>query len=82
MKLKVNPIDLIESLPYDAPIQLNADEIDVVEEDVLIQSEKKSEVINEDVQTQESTTIDKVKQAPKTTDSDLDVNDEGQITLF
>lgn len=81
-KLKVNQIDLIESLAYDAPIQLNADEIDVVEEDVLIQSEKKSEVINEDVQTQESTTIDKVKQAPKTTDSDLDVNDEGQITLF
>ena len=81
-KLKVNQIDLIESLAYDAPIQLNADEIDVVEEDVLIQSEKKSEVINEDVQTQESTTIDKVKQAPKTTDSDLDDNDEGQITLF
>ena len=81
-KLKVNQIDLIESLAYDAPIQLNADEIDVVEEDVLIQSEKKSEVINEDVQTQESTTIDKVKQAPKTTDSDLDINDEGQITLF
>ena len=81
-KLKVNQIDLIGSLAYDAPIQLNADEIDVVEEDVLIQSEKKSEVINEDVQTQESTTIDKVKQAPRTTDSDLDVNDEGQITLF
>ena len=81
-KLKVNQIDLIESLAYDAPIQLNADDIDVVEEDVLIQSEKKSEVINEVVQTQESTTIDKVKQAPKTTDSDLDVNDEGQITLF
>ena len=81
-KLKVNQIDLIESLAYDAPIQLDADEIDVVEEDVLIQSEKKSEVINEVVPTHESTSIDKVEQAPKTTDSDLDVNDEGQITLF
>ena len=81
-KLKVNQIDLIESLAYDAPIQLNADEIDVVEEDVLIQSEKKSEVINEVVPTHETTSIDKVEQAPKTTDSDLDVNDEGQITLF
>ena len=81
-KLKVNQIDLIGSLAYDAPIQLNADEIDVVEEDVLIQSEKKSEVINEVVPTHESTSIDKVEQAPKTTDSDLDVNDEGQITLF
>ena len=81
-KLKVNQIDLIESLAYDAPIQLNADDIDVVEEDVLIQSEKKSEVINEVVPTHESTSIDKVEQAPKTTDSDLDVNDEGQITLF
>ena len=81
-KLKVNQIDLIESLAYDAPIQLNADEIDVFEEDVLIQSEKKSEVINEVVPTHETTSIDKVEQAPKTTDSDLDVNDEGQITLF
>ena len=81
-KLKVNQIDLIESLAYDAPIQLNADEIDVVAEDVLIQSEKKSEVINEVVPTHETTSIDKVEQAPKTTDSDLDVNDEGQITLF
>ncbi|MGY8925266.1 MAG: DNA gyrase/topoisomerase IV subunit A [Flavobacteriales bacterium] len=81
-KLKVNQIDLIESLAYDAPIQLNADDIDVVEEDVLIQSEKKSEVINEVVPTHETTSIDKVEQAPKTTDSDLDVNDEGQITLF
>ena len=81
-KLKVNQIDLIESLAYDAPIQLTADEIDVVEEDVLIQSEKKSEVINEVVPTHETTSIDKVEQAPKTTDSDLDVNDEGQITLF
>ena len=81
-KLKVNQIDLIESLAYDAPAQLNADEIDVVEEDVLIQSEKKSEVINEVVPTHETTSIDKVEQAPKTTDSDLDVNDEGQITLF
>ena len=81
-KLKVNQIDLIESLAYDAPIQLNADEIDVVEEDVLIQSEKKSEVINEVVPTHETTSIDKVEQAPKTTDSDLDDNDEGQITLF
>ena len=81
-KFKVNQIDLIESLAYDAPIQLNADEIDVVEEDVLIQSEKKSEVINEVVPTHETTSIDKVEQAPKTTDSDLDVNDEGQITLF
>ena len=78
----MNQIDLIESLAYDAPIQLNADEIDVVEEDVLIQSEKKSEVINEVVPTHETTSIDKVEQAPKTTDSDLDVNDEGQITLF
>ena len=81
-KLKVNQIDLIESLAYDAPAQLNANEIDVVEEDVLIQSEKKSEVINEVVPTHETTSIDKVEQAPKTTDSDLDVNDEGQITLF
>ena len=81
-KLKVNQIDLIESLPYEAPIQLVADEIDVVEEDVLIQSEKKTEVIKEVEPTQESTSTNTVEQAPKTTDLDLDVNDEGQITLF
>ena len=81
-KLKVNQIDLIESLPYEAPIQLVADEIDVVEEDVLIQSEKKTEVIKEVEPTQESTSTNTVEQAPKTTNLDLDVNDEGQITLF
>jgi topoisomerase-4 subunit A len=81
-KLKVNQIDLIESLPYEAPIQLVADEIDVVEEDVLIQSEKKIEVIKEVEPAQESTSTNTVEQAPKTTDLDLDVNDEGQITLF
>ena len=81
-KLKVNQIDLIESLPYEAPIQLVADEIDVIEEDVLIQSEKKIEVIKEVEPAQESTSTNTVEQAPKTTDLDLDVNDEGQITLF
>jgi topoisomerase-4 subunit A len=78
----VNQIDLIESLPYEAPIQLVADEIDVVEEDVLIQSEKKIEVIKEVEPAQESTSTNTVEQAPETTDLDLDVNDEGQITLF
>ena len=81
-KLKLKQIDLMESLHYDAPIQLAADEIEVVEEEVLVQSEKKTGVIEEVETIQETTPVNKLEKAPKTRDLGLDVNDEGQITLF
>ena len=80
-KLKVNQIDLIESLPYEAPLQIPADEIDVVEEEIVnkLEATQTPQDFESDIDTR---TIEKRKDAPKISDSDLDINEEGQITLF
>ena len=80
-KLKVNQIDLIESLPYEAPLQIPADDIDVVEEEVVnkLEATETSKDFKSDIDT---STTEKRKDAPKISDSDLDINEEGQITLF
>ena len=80
-KLKVNQIDLMESLPYEAPLQIPADEIVVVEEEVV----DKSGVTETTQQTgtyTDTSLKEKSKEESKASDSDLDINNEGQITLF
>ena len=80
-KIKVNQIDLMESLPYEAPLQIPADEIVVVEEEVV----DKSDVTDTAQQTgtyNDTSLIEKSKEEPKASDSDLDIDSEGQITLF
>jgi len=80
-KLKVNQIDLMESLPYVAPLQIPADEIVVVEEEVV----DKSDVTETTQQTgtyTDTSLKEKSKEESKASDSDLDINIEGQITLF
>jgi len=80
-KLKVNQIDLMESLPYEAPLQIPADEIVVVEEEVV----DKSDVTETTQQTgtyTDTSLKEKSKEESKASDSDLDINSEGQITLF
>ena len=80
-KLKVNQIDLMESLPYEAPLQIPADEIVVVEEEVV----DKSDVTETTQQTgtyTDTSLKEKSKEESKASDSDLDINIEGQITLF
>ena len=80
-KLKVNQIDLMESLPYEAPLQIPADEIVVVEEEVV----DKSDVTETTQQTgtyTDTSLKEKSKEESKASDSDLDINNEGQITLF
>ncbi len=80
-KLKVNQIDLMESLPYEAPLQIPADEIVVVEEEVV----DKSDVTETTQQTgiyNDTSFKKKSKEEPKVSDSDLDINSEGQINLF
>ena len=80
-KLKVNQIDLIESLPYEAPLQIPADEIDVVEEEVVNKLELTAtpQDFKSDIDT---STTEKRKDGPRISDSDLDINEEGQTTLF
>ncbi|MCK0179323.1 DNA gyrase/topoisomerase IV subunit A [Flavobacteriaceae bacterium S0862] len=62
---KVNQINLIDSLPYEAPEEVPADEMEVIDEEVV---ENNKSV---------------VKPSPNGEASkDLDIDDEGQITLF
>jgi len=66
---KINQINLLDSLPYKAPEEIPADDIEVVDE----------EVVANDVKEVDSTTKPSSKgEASK----DLDTDDEGQITLF
>ncbi len=62
-KDKINQINLLDPLPYEVPEEIPADEIEVVDEQVV----KKEDSVN-----------------PKSTDDEpnLDIDAEGQITLF
>ena len=70
-KDKVNQVDLIASLPFDAPEEVHADELEVVDEqEVKVDTSAEKEVkVNLDLK-------------PKSTDEDLDIDEGGQVTLF
>ena len=80
-KLKVNQIDLMESLPYEQLEETPADEIDVVGEEVV---DTPTETSTEAPKVISENTIpeNKAVDPAKDSDSDIDANDEGQITLF
>ena len=70
-KDKVNQVDLIASLPFEAPEEVHADELEVVDEqEVKVDTSAEKEVkVNLDPK-------------PKSTDDDLDIDEGGQVTLF
>ncbi|AOR27104.1 DNA topoisomerase IV subunit A [Formosa sp. Hel1_33_131] len=80
-KLKVNQIDLMESLPYEQAEETPADEIDVVGEEIV---ETPAETITEDTKeiSEKPLTENKAIDPAKDSESDIDANDEGQTTLF
>ena len=65
-KNKVNQVNLLEPIPYEAPEEVHADDLEVVDE-----TEVSSKVSESD-----SAEVDKISK------NDLDIDDEGQITLF
>ncbi|TCK69215.1 topoisomerase-4 subunit A [Winogradskyella wandonensis] len=81
-KDKVNQIDLIESLPFDAPEEVHAEDLEVVdEEQVTAESYKVTDnevKVNLDVESK----TEKSKPNDSKNDNDLDVDDSGQVTLF
>ena len=68
---KVNQINLLESLPYEAPEEVHADELEVVDEETV---EATSPTTNNDSSSKTSNSKD--------SDEDSDSEDKGQITLF
>ena len=79
-RLKVNQIDLSEPLPYEAPEEVHADELEVVDEEVITTntaidvSDEISSTTNS-AETSEITTLTENKE-------DSAGDQEGQITLF
>ncbi|WP_417870937.1 DNA gyrase/topoisomerase IV subunit A [Winogradskyella sp.] len=76
-KEKINQISLLDSLPYEAPEEVHADELDVVDEETVSvdlevdKTEEKPEQPKDDSSTKSDEN-----------DEDLDVDDKGQVTLF
>ncbi|MBC3759981.1 DNA gyrase/topoisomerase IV subunit A [Hyunsoonleella sp. SJ7] len=68
-KDKINQINLLEPLPYEAPEEVHADDLEVVDE-MEVSSESPTE------------TTDNTSETPQQGESDLEIDDEGQITLF
>jgi topoisomerase-4 subunit A len=80
-KYKINQIDLINSLPYTEPKKIPADEIIVVEEEIVSESVSKESKQNTELNT-ELNINDGTSKDLGASDSDLEIKDEGQITLF
>lgn len=80
-KYKINQIDLINSLPYTEPKKIPADEIIVVEEEIVSESVSKESKQNTELNT-ELNINDGTSKDLGASDSDLEINNEGQITLF
>jgi topoisomerase-4 subunit A len=85
-KLKVNQIDLMEPLPYDEPKETPADDMQVVDEEVVTKEETNSTL--EPTEATDDSNIDQAisekKDAikPKTSQPNNETDNEGQTTLF
>ena len=68
-KEKVNQINLLDPLPYEAPKEIHADEMEVIDEETVIPDDlKDSKPLN--------------KKSSNENNNDFEIDDEGQITLF
>tara|TARA_B110000037_G_scaffold57082_2_gene69623 strand:- start:8223 stop:10934 length:2712 start_codon:yes stop_codon:yes gene_type:complete len=85
-KLKVNQIDLMESLPYDEPKETPADDMQVVDEEVVTKEETNSTL--EPTEATEDSNIDQTISdkkdviKPETPQPNNETDNEGQTTLF
>ncbi len=85
-KLKVNQIDLMESLPYDEPKETPADDMQVVDEEVVTKEETNSTL--EPTEATEDSNIDQTISEkkdvikPETPQPNNETDNEGQTTLF
>ena len=83
-KEKVNQINLLDPLPYDAPEEIHADEVEVVDVEIVIETPKKEGETKID-KSPKSVSKKENKESPSKKDDDLpdlEIDEEGQITLF
>ena len=71
-KDKINQVSLLDSLPYDVPEEVPANEIEVVEETV----------INDETKVADNKPKESKSDSILGDDEDLDIDDQGQVTLF
>ena len=77
-KDKINQINLLEPLPYDAPEEVHADELEVVDEETVGSSlESDFDTGKLQDESKKKSTEDKTND-----DDDLDMDSQGQVTLF
>ena len=76
-RYKVNQINLLDSLPYDPPKEIPADEIEVIDEEIVSSTTNEGESGN-NLQ-KEQTDKDNASKLPP---PDIEIDEEGQITLF
>ena len=76
-KDKINQVNLLDSLPYEAPEEVHADEIEVVDEETVDTSEVSVTNTEKKSEPKASANEDDDKD-----DDDLDIDNKGQVTLF
>lgn len=70
---RINQISLLDPLPFEAPEEVHADELEVVDEETVS--------VDLDVNSKDDVSIEK-PDSDSTTDQDPDIDDKGQATLF
>ena len=76
-KEKINQISLLDPLPYEAPEEVHADDLEVVDEETVsvdLDVDKNKEQSEQPKKDSSAKADDK--------DNDLDIDDKGQVTLF
>ena len=79
-RLKVNQIDLSDPLPYEAPKEVHADELEVVDEEVV--DANTSEEIQSDISESKPSLESSAPSNPSKNNENNSNDSEGQITLF
>ncbi|NRD23500.1 DNA gyrase/topoisomerase IV subunit A [Winogradskyella litoriviva] len=77
-KDKVNQINLLEPLPYNAPEEVHADELEVVDEETINTDTKN----NSDTVKSSKSEDEFSKKNDNENDDDLGTDEQGQVTLF
>ena len=75
-KDKINQINLLDPLPYEAPEEVHADELEVIDEQTVSVDLDTDNTSKDNPQTKPSSNDD------NDTDDDLDIDDKGQVILF